>query len=560
MENRLDFKIDLRKKSFLRQLFEKSINEIYIFHPKSLKFYAVNQAARMNLGFSSEDLSNMTPVDLKPEMSVDLFKKLLDPLIRGEKGTVSFQTKHQRKDGTLYPVEVNLQLINYRGKNLCIAFISDITERVLIEDEIKETQLKFDVVINSVRDAIVIIDDQDRVTFWNKAAENIFGYFWEEVIWKKLNQFLVPGSYYKPHIEKIKHNLLKGKGNFLDETLEMKARHKDGKEIFLEASLSIFNFKDNWYTVGIARDISERKKLEEENRIKEDRLRLMLGGLPTPAWLITKNKKILAQNKMAEKLFHTKVNGYCWEEIHSRKYIQKTNRDVYENTGVPLPDTKCYYCKADEALLKNESINTEVDLEDKVWDTWWIPLGGDIYLHYANDVTVYKNIEKELYLLSVTDPLTGAYNRRYFLERLDIEIERGKRTNSKFSVIMLDIDNFKSINDKFGHNAGDLVLKSLSETIKSRIRKIDIFARWGGEEFVILLPETTPQKASILAEDLRVRLNYLEIEDIKGITVSCGIAGSRQWDSVDSLIERADNLMYEAKAVGKNCVRYEELG
>ncbi|PMP86786.1 MAG: diguanylate cyclase, partial [Thermodesulfobium narugense] len=131
-------------------------------------------------------------------------------------------------------------------------------------------------------------------------------------------------------------------------------------------------------------------------------------------------------------------------------------------------------------------------------------------------------------------------------------------TSSKFSVIMLDIDNFKSINDKFGHNAGDLVLKSLSETIKDRIRKIDIFARWGGEEFVILLPETTPQKASILAEEIRVRLSNLKIEDINGITVSCGIAGYRQGDSVDSLIERADNLMYEAKAVGKNCVRYEE--
>ncbi|MEO1784252.1 diguanylate cyclase [Thermodesulfobium sp. 4217-1] len=554
----MDFRIDLRKKSFLRQLFEKSINEIYIFHPKSLKFFAVNQAARKNLGFSSEDLSNMTPVDLNPEMSVDRFKRLLEPLIKGEKGSISFQTKHRRKDGTLYPVEVNLQLISYRGKNLCIAFISDITERVLIEDEMQEAQLKFDVVINSVWDAIVIIDDQDRVTFWNKAAEKLFGYSWEEVIWKKLDQFLVPGSYYKPHIGTIKHNFLEGKGNSLDRAVEMKARNKDGREVFIEVSLSIFNFKDNWYSVGIARDISEQKKLEEENKIKEDRPRLMLGGLPTPAWLITKNKKILAQNKMAEKLFHTKVNGYCWEEIHKNIYIQKTNRDVYENTSVPLPDTKCYFCKADEALLRNESINIEVELEDKVWDTWWIPLGGDIYLHYANDVTAYKNIEKELYLLSVTDPLTSIYNRRYFLERLDEEIERIKRTSSKFSVIMLDIDNFKSINDKFGHNAGDLVLKSLSETIKDRIRKIDIFARWGGEEFVILLPETTPQKASILAEEIRVRLSNLKIEDINGITVSCGIAGSRQWDSVDSLIERADNLMYEAKAVGKNCVRYEE--
>ncbi|PMP84994.1 MAG: hypothetical protein C0174_05720 [Thermodesulfobium narugense] len=279
----MDFRIDLRKKSFLRQLFEKSINEIYIFHPKSLKFFAVNQAARKNLGFSSEDLSNMTPVDLKLEMSVDRFKRLLEPLIKGEKGSISFQTKQRRKDGTLYPVEVNLQLISYRGKNLCIAFIYDITERVLIEDEMQEAQLKFDVVINSVWDAIVIIDDQDRVTFWNKAAEKLFGYSWEEVIWKKLDQFLVSASYYKSYIEEIKHNFLEGKGNSLDRAVEMKVRHKDGREVFIEVSLSIFNFKDNWYSVGIVKDISEQKKLEEENKIKKERLKLILKGLPAPA-------------------------------------------------------------------------------------------------------------------------------------------------------------------------------------------------------------------------------------------------------------------------------------
>ncbi|WP_108309319.1 PAS domain S-box protein [Thermodesulfobium acidiphilum] len=153
----------------------------------------------------------------------------------------------------------------------------------MIEDEMQEAQLKFDVVINSVRDTIIITDDQDRVTFWNKAAEKLFGYSWEEVIWKKLDQFLVSASYYKSYIEEIKHNFLEGKGNSLDRAVEMKARHKDGKEVFIEVSLSIFNFKDNWYSVGIVKDISEQKKLEEENKIKKERLKLILKGLPAPA-------------------------------------------------------------------------------------------------------------------------------------------------------------------------------------------------------------------------------------------------------------------------------------
>ncbi|MFT9487344.1 GGDEF domain-containing protein [Tepidibacillus decaturensis] len=138
-----------------------------------------------------------------------------------------------------------------------------------------------------------------------------------------------------------------------------------------------------------------------------------------------------------------------------------------------------------------------------IWDTWWIPLGEDIFLHYATDVTRYKKIEEELRFLSVTDTLTNVYNRRYFVQKLEEEIERAKRADSKFSLIMLDIDRFKSINDRFGHNTGDLVLKRMAETIKNRIRRIDTLARWGGEEFVILLPETTVNKAAVLAEELR---------------------------------------------------------
>ncbi|WP_081460834.1 GGDEF domain-containing protein [Desulfotomaculum nigrificans] len=98
--------------------------------------------------------------------------------------------------------------------------------------------------------------------------------------------------------------------------------------------------------------------------------------------------------------------------------------------------------------------------------------------------------------LSNTDPLTNAYNRRYFMQVLEQEMERTGRTGLPFSIIMVDLDHFKSINDRFGHAAGDLVLKSLVDLIKGRIRKIDCLARWGGEEFVILLPNTPVDKAA----------------------------------------------------------------
>jgi len=163
--------------------------------------------------------------------------------------------------------------------------------------------------------------------------------------------------------------------------------------------------------------------------------------------------------------------------------------------------------------------------------------------------------ERELRLLSVTDTLTKVYNRRYFIQKVEEELERTKRSGSKFSLIMLDMDHFKSINDRYGHRAGDLVLISMVDMIKNRIRKIDTIARWGGEEFMILLPETAPNQAAVVAEELRQHLSTMNILDVECVTASLGVVGCCPGDTVDTLVNRADNMMYEAKALGRNCVR-----
>jgi len=409
------------------RLFENSLNELYIFYPKSLKFVAVNRVARKNLGYTIEELNTMTPLDIKPEFDMESFQKLLNPLVSGEQEQVLFNTVHRRKDGSLYPVEINLQLFDYGGEKLCMALVANLTEI---------------------------------------------------------------------------------------------------------------------------------KQLEEEKRRKEELCRLMLQGIPSPAWLVSRERRILAQNKAAASLFGSKVGDYCWERVLGGGNLPDEYREAFEKNGSPLPGTKCYFCRGDEALDRNEPINSEVELAGNIWDTWWIPLGEDVYLHYATDVTKHKRMEKELRCLSVTDCLTNCYNRRFFMQKLEEEIERAKRNGNKFSLIMLDIDRFKSINDRFGHNAGDLVLKSMAEMIKNRIRKIDTLARWGGEEFVLLLPDTPVENAARLAEELRESLSRMDIQGVGRVTASFGVAGYCPGDSVDSLVNKADNMMYEAKAAGRNCVRY----
>lgn len=181
--------------------------------------------------------------------------------------------------------------------------------------------------------------------------------------------------------------------------------------------------------------------------------------------------------------------------------------------------------------------------------------GKKVCVAFVIDQTDRMAMEEELWLLAVTDALTNVYNRRYFTQKLEEEIERATRSGSNFSLVMLDIDRFKNVNDRYGHNAGDLVLKSMAEMIRNRIRKIDTIARWGGEEFVLLLPETDVNAAMSLAETLRKQLSQMEIPGVGQITASFGVAGYFPEDTVDTLVNRADQRMYEAKSAGRNCVR-----
>ena len=157
------------------------------------------------------------------------------------------------------------------------------------------------------------------------------------------------------------------------------------------------------------------------------------------------------------------------------------------------------------------------------------------------------------------DPLTKAYNRLYFSSRLKEEIERAKRYNHPLSLILLDIDFFKKINDTYGHDVGDLVLKTISQIILENIRKSDLFARIGGEEFAILLPDTSKDKAILVAEKLRETIEKTPIilpngKQIK-VTISLGVTSLKKDDDESSFIKRADEALYDAKKSGRNIVK-----
>ncbi|WP_306579527.1 diguanylate cyclase [Pseudomonas sp.] len=183
--------------------------------------------------------------------------------------------------------------------------------------------------------------------------------------------------------------------------------------------------------------------------------------------------------------------------------------------------------------------------------------GCTLWHGYLTDISDLKGVEEELRALSVTDSLTGIHNRRYFQERLKVELERAQRDGLALAVIMLDIDHFKHINDRFGHAVGDRVLRSLCQRIGQRLRRTDVFCRLGGEEFMVLCPGSDVEQARLLALELWHGLRNVPVDGVGKVTASFGVAGWRPGEGADALLLRADAGVYAAKQAGRDRVEGE---
>ncbi|MBA1196114.1 diguanylate cyclase [Pseudomonas plecoglossicida] len=180
--------------------------------------------------------------------------------------------------------------------------------------------------------------------------------------------------------------------------------------------------------------------------------------------------------------------------------------------------------------------------------------GCTLWHGYLTDVSEPKRVEHELRALSITDVLTGIHNRRYFQERLKIELDRAARDGLELAVIMLDVDHFKRINDEHGHAVGDDVLRSLCQHISHRLRRTDVFCRLGGEEFMVLCPGSDIAQTRTLALELWQGVRSLVINGVGKVTASFGVAAWHPGEGADALLLRADAGVYAAKQSGRDRV------
>ena len=258
-------------------------------------------------------------------------------------------------------------------------------------------------------------------------------------------------------------------------------------------------------------------------------------------------KRIIDYNKAAEKFFEAiniSLNNYPIERILNR---EPKLLEIFESKV-------------------NRDFSLVIDGEERFFEIDVVPLGDNHdgntrMLKSIRDVTEERKIQEKLKFLATTDSLSGLYNRAEFMNLAKSEFARAKRNNEVLSLLIMDLDNFKVINDTFGHAAGDEMIREMGNIIRTGFRKTDIAGRIGGEEFAVVLKNASLEEAKKVAEQFRetvARRKVIYGEQEISFTVSIGVAAIRgntdDINNIEDTLKMADNALYKAKAKGRNCV------
>jgi diguanylate cyclase (GGDEF)-like protein/PAS domain S-box-containing protein len=302
---------------------------------------------------------------------------------------------------------------------------------------------------------------------------------------------------------------------------------------------------------GLIEDITERKQAEEALRDSEEKFRNIAQTAVDAIILADTHGNIIFWNRSAQRIF-----GYAEEEILGKplavlmteQYREPHRKGIKRVTATG--ESKYFGRITEMQGLRKDGKEFPIELSVSMW------MAGEetIYSGIIRDITKRKQLEYELEKMATTDKLTGAFTRTKFHEIIKREMERAKRYGHPLSMIMFDIDHFKAVNDTHGHAVGDYVLQTLTQIVRQNLREIDYPIRWGGEEFIIIVPDTEVESAQVLAERIRKAAERYQFDYAGVITVSFGVTRFREDDTEDSFIKRADDAMYLAKKKGRNRV------
>ncbi|MGE4263081.1 MAG: diguanylate cyclase [Desulfovibrio sp.] len=400
---------------------------------------------------------------------------------------------------------------------------------------------------------IVITNAQGEIEYVNPSFTAKYGYTFEEAVGQN-PRILKSQKHDAAFYQQMWATLAEGR----DWVGELCNRAKDGHEIWERASISPVLDETGQVThyVAVKGDITEQRQVLQALAENEAKIRAMSEASQDGLIMLDDQGRVAFWNRSAEGIF-----GYSREEALGRKL-----HDLVTIGEDAARAERAFSSFAETGKGSAVGVITEFVTRRKDGTTFPAELSlGAFQLQgrwwavgTVRDVTERKRAEALLLELATTDGLTGLANRRHFMERGNAELGRARRTGQQVSCIMFDVDHFKKVNDTFGHDAGDVVLKTLAKTARETLRGIDVLGRLGGEEFAALLPETGLEAALQAAERLRVAVADMGL--VHGgaplaVTMSLGVAqAAGAEETLDSLLKRADQALYEAKQSGRNRV------
>lgn len=339
-------------------------------------------------------------------------------------------------------------------------------------------------------------------------------------------------------------------------SIDLKWRHVNGQSVSSRAWMRATERPDGSVVQeGVVEDITELRAVEAELRNSERRHRLLAENAYDVIWTMALDGTITYINPAV-----TRVRGLSPEEARQQRieeintppsaakvgeYFQRVFAAIEAGTEPPVFQGEMEYYRKDGSIMTGElQVIPHVDADGHVVEL----------LGVTRDISDRKVFETELTRLAETDPVTGVWNRRHGRELLEAATAQPDHASGPLSVLMVDIDNFKAINDTYGHEAGDTVLVELARRLAGAVRSTDMVARWGGEEFVILLRDCTLDDAAPRAEKIRRQIADVSFPGFGTITVSIGAAQLVAGEDVTSWVARSDKALYQAKRAGRNTV------
>jgi diguanylate cyclase (GGDEF)-like protein/PAS domain S-box-containing protein len=408
-----------------------------------------------------------------------------------------------------------------------------------------------DLVENSVQG--ILVHRNFKPLYANAAFAKLFGYkSRDDILALPLIRPLVPQDLW-PRVEADYDALIHGRRE--SATMRLRGVHKDGREVWLSVDERLIDWHGKAAVQLNVSDVSEQVAMLAELVNAEQRLRAMLEALPYPIYitrrhdgqlLFVNRKTCLLFQKSASQLLHGKSIDF---------FVDPKEREDLTKLLETLNDIR-------DVEIQMKTAHGRIFTAEVAA----IPISyghAPAILVALNDISQRKQLEAELFREASTDALTGLSNRRYFIAQAEQELRRSRRFARDLSVMMIDLDHFKPINDQYGHATGDIVLQGVVKAALESLRQSDMMGRLGGEEFAVILPETGLAAATEVASRLRAHIAERPMVTTGAnvtraaipCTVSVGIAQLSPADtSIDDLLNRADQALYRAKEQGRNRV------